>query len=252
MSNNAIIAYVNLADAGSVTASSQALLLPVSNLKVPHIARKWRGGNGTSDYFICDLGSSQSVDTLAVLGLTANQIRLRISSSDATGASGDLFDSGVVGVDQNYLSNISLLSAPVSGRYVRVDLTTTGQFVEAGRLFVGLRTQFAYNFIPGWQRMWTDLSTRTKTLAGQTQVFPRGVFRTYTVNFDFLRQADRDGFVETIDMINAMKVDVLFVSNPASTNLSRDSVWGLMTAISPVVQPSVLTFTKQYTIEERL
>lgn len=252
-SNNAYIAYKNLADSAvTLTASSSLLLLPVSNLVVPHIARKWRGSGGVTDYFVANLGAATSIDTLAVFGITGTQIRFRISSVDTTGAAGDIYDSGTVSVDQTYLSSIKLITSPVSGRYVRVDITTTGSYVEAGRVFIGLRTQFAYNFGKGWQRTWNDRSVRTKTRGGQTQVFADNMFRSVDVKFDFINQTDRDGFVETIDIVNGMKTDVLFVANPASANLSRDSIWGLMTAITPVVQPSVGMFTKQYLIEERL
>lgn len=250
--SNAVIAYSNIADTGSLIASSASLLLPVSNIQVAHVARKWRGNDGPTDFVIVDFGSLQSLDTIAVLGITGNQIRARLSSVDSTGTSGDAFDSGTLAVDQSYLSSISLVTSVVSARYLRIDLTTTGSFVEIGRMFAGVRTQFAYNFIAGWQRTWNDLSTRTKTLSGQTQIFNRNVYRSYDVSFDFLKQADRDGFVETIDRVNAMKTDVLYISDPSSPNLSRDSVWGLMTALTPVVQPSPGIFTKQYQIEERL
>jgi len=249
---NAIITYTNVADTGTLLASTSALLLPVSNIQVPHIARKWRGNNGSSDFVILDLGTPQNIDTVAVLGITGTQIRIRLSSVDATGAAGDLFDNGTVAVDQGYLSSILLLPSPVSCRYLRFDVTTSGTFVEIGRLFAGLQTQFAYNYTAGWQRTWVDLSTRTKTLSGQSLIFQRPAYRTYDVSFDFLKENDRDGFVEDIDRINAMKTDVLFIQNPISSNLSRDSVWGLMTALTPVVQPYTGIFTKQYQIEERL
>jgi hypothetical protein len=253
MSNNAYIAYQNLFDSAALlTASSSTLLLPVSNLNVPHIARKWRGTGGTTDYFLTDLGSLQLLDTIAVFGITGSQIRIRVSSVDATGAAGDLFDTGTITVDQIYLSSIQLLTSVVSGRYVRVDIMTTGAYVEAGRCFIGVRTQFSYNYVSGWSRLWNDRSVKTKTRGGQTQVWNDNKFRSIDVSFDFLSQADRDGFIETIDSTNGYSTDVLFVLKPQSTNLSRDSIWGLVSAMTPVVQPSVSTFTKQFTIEERL
>jgi hypothetical protein len=250
--SNAVIAYSNIADTGTLTASSASLLLPLSNIQVAHIARKWRGNSASTDFVVVDFGSLQSLDTVAVIGITGAQIRTRLSSTDATGAAGDAFDSGTIAVDQSYLSYISLVPSVVSARYLRVDITTTGLFVEIGRIFAGVKTQFAYNFIAGWTRTWNDLSTRTKTLSGQTQIFPRSVYRSYDVSFDFLKQVDRDGFVETIDRVNALKTDVLYISDPSSQNLSRDSVWGLMTALTAVIQPSPGIFTKQYQIEERL
>ncbi len=250
--SNACIAYKNLFDSASTVASSSQLLMPVSNLVVPHIARKWRGTSGATDSFVSDLKAATSVDTLAVFGITGTQIRFRISSVDATGAAGDIYDSGTVAVDQVYLSSIQLIVTPVSGRYVRVDITGTGSYVEAGRCFIGLRTTFSYNFVKNWSRLWNDRSLKTKTRGGQTQIWADNVYRSIDVTFDFLRQVDRDGFVETIDSINGTKTDILFVTNPASANLSKDSIWGLISGMTPVVQPYVSAFSKQYTIEERL
>lgn len=253
MSNaNAFIAYTNLADSAVQTASSAALLLPVSNIKVPHVARKWRGNDGATDTVFLDYGSAVTIDTIAVVGITGTQIRVALSNADPTANMGEVYDSGTLAVDQRYLQSIFPLVSPVSARYMRIDLTATGSFVEIGRVFTGVRTVFAYNYVAGWQRTWVDPSTRTKTLSGQMQIFQRPSYRTYDVSFDFLKEADRDGFIEDIDSVNALKTDVLFVQNPASSNLARDSIWGLMTTLTPVVQPYTGIFTKEYQIEERL
>jgi hypothetical protein len=250
---NACIAYNNLADtAPLILATSSNLLLPVSNIINPHIARKWRGSTPGHDSVIIDLGSLQSFDTIAVLGITGTAITIKASAIDSTGVAGEI-TSGTYSFDQNYKSQIVALPNPITARYIRFDVTngTTG-LAEIGRVFIGSRVQFKYNFIKGWQRSWNDLSLRSKTRGGQTQIFPDAVYRKYDVSFGFLTQSDRDGFIEDIDRINAMKTDVLFITDPASVNLSRDSVWGLVSAISPVVQPQVGLFTKQYQIEERL
>jgi hypothetical protein len=249
---NACIAYTNLVDtASAITATSSNLLLPVSNITNPHIARKWRGTTPGADSIIIDMGSPVSFDTICAFGLTGSTITIKASMVDPTGAAGEV-TSNADTVDQNYKSKI-LLTDVSSARYFRIDMTDySGGSVEIGRVFIGLKTQFSYNFVKGWSRSWNDTSLRSKTRGGQTQIFPDSVFRTIEVSFDFLTQSDRDGFVEYVDRVNALKTDVLFITDPSSPNLPRDSVWGLMTTITPVVQPSVSLFTKQYTIEERL
>lgn len=253
--SNAVIAYNNLADSAGLVSTSNQLLLPVTNIQNPNVSRKWRGIDTiiSADSVILDLGTSQNLDTIAILGITGNTLNISISNTDPTGTAGEVFQNLTIAVDQNYLSSINLLPNIVSGRYVRIDVfNNPGTSVEIGRVFIGVRTQFAYNYIAGWQRTWVDLSTRTKTLSGQTQIFPRAVYRTYDVSFDFLKENDRDGFVEDIDRVNALQTDVLFITNPDSTNLSRDTVWGLMTTLTPVIQPSPGIYTKEYQIEERL
>jgi hypothetical protein len=251
---SAAIAYRNLADDALLTVSSQELSLPALNLQNAHVARRWRtlfaSGNVTFD-----LGALVSLDTIGVFGMTmssAGTIRARVSSVDPTGAAGDLYDSGVVAVDSDYNVHLSLLTVPVSGRYVRFDLADSGSYVEAGRVFVGLRTSFGINFDYGWQRAYVDRSIRTKTRGGQTLVWHDNNYRTLDLTFGFLSVAERNGLVETIDRVNGQNTDVLFITDPESSNLARDSIWGLISNLSPVVQPMFDRFSKQYQIEERL
>lgn len=247
---NACIAYTNLVDtASAITATASNILLPPSNITNAHIARKWRGATTGGDSIIVDMGAPVTFDTVALFGLTADQVVISASLVDATGVAGEVY-TVTNSVDQDYLSTIALTTSK-SARYFRFDVTTSA-YAEMGRAFIGVRTQFSYNFVKGWSRTWVDTSLRSKTRGGQTQVWPDVAYRAYDLSFDFLTQADRDGFIEDIDRVNALKTDVLFITDPSSTNLARDSVWGLMTSITPVVQPSAGLYTKQYQIEERL
>lgn len=248
----ACIAWDNLADDAAVTFSSQELLLPASNLQNENVGRKWRSLQA-SDYVVFGLASSESIDTVGVFGINAETVRVRVSSVDSTGVAGDLYDSGTQNVDSSYNQFIGLLTSAQSGRYVRIDLATSSDtFVEAGRVFFGVRTQFGVNFGYNWERGRTDLSIRAKTRGGQTQIFPDRVVRTISVNFGFLTETEADGFIETIEGDVGLHSDVLFIVDPASTNLPRDSYWGLITDATPVVNTNPNIFSKQYKIEERL
>lgn len=261
---NAAIAYNNLADNGAFTTiSSQATNMPVTFLQNVHVQKRWRSLTA-ADYFIIDLGLPQSLDTIGVFGITVSAggspdaggtIRVRASATDSTfSGSPDLtlYDSGVVTVNTTYNSHVSVIPSPVTARYVRVDLTTTDTYLEAGRLFVGLRTAFTKNFAYGWQRGWVDRSIRSKTRGGQTQVFVDNHYRTLQMTFEFLSASEATGIVETIDAANGQNKDVLMILDTASTNLARDSIWGLMSELSTVSQPHFDLFSKTYNIEERL
>jgi hypothetical protein len=252
---NAAIAYNNLFDDATLRASTQELFLPANNMQNQHVARKWRGTSSSSDYVAADLGASPgAVDTIGVFGITGDQIRVAASNTDPTGGTGEVFDTGLVSVDDTYASYINLIAtaSPKTARYWRFELAASGGFLEIGRVFLGTRTVFPYNFGRGWSRGWTDRSVRSKTRGGQTQVFRDVSYRSIDLSFDLLSQSDRDGFIEDIDRLNGMNTDVLFITNPASSNLPRDSIWGLMTQLTPVVQPYPNAYTKQYQLEERL
>lgn len=258
---NAAIAYLNLADSGTVSASSQQVTLPATNVQTPHVEERWRS-SVSSAYLIVDLGSVQSIDTVLLRGITVGSsgtAQVRISATDPQVESALLHDSGALSsgsssFDVAYDALVRLLSTPVSGRYVRIDLLdSAASYVEAGRLFVGLRTTFDRNFTFGWSIGWADRSVKSKTRGGQTLTWNDNSYRILDVNFDSVSSSQRYGIVESIDRLNGQRTDILFITDPDSTNLPRDSIWGLITDLSPVVQPQLVDiFGRQYKIEERL
>lgn len=261
---NAAIAYANLADAATLTASSAIPLAPVARLKGPHIARKWRS-TGNAEAVIADLGAAKSLDTLALMGLNltaAGTARVRASNADPTVTASLTYDSGVLPagiVDPRYGMLVHLLGAAVSARYWRIDLADASLgYIEAGRLFIGPRNPFAYNFSPGWSRSYVDRSRRTESRGGQTYVDPGECYRTVSLTFDWITEAERNSFVEEIDRLNGTKTDVLLITRGDSPNLGRDSLWGLVADLDPIGQPQLVweggapLYQKSYRINERL
>lgn len=257
---NAAIAYENLADAATVTAQTAASLMPVTRVQNEHVRRRWRS-TANSAWLLCDLLANTAIDTIGLFGLTLASgatIRIRVSTSAGGATSGDLLDVTVdtsdAEFDENYGALVYLCAAALTGRYVRFDITdSAASYVEAGRLFVGNRTEFTYKYGPGSSRGWTDPSARQKTLGGQTLIDDRPPYRFLDLSFDWVTEAQRDGLVETIDRVNGRRVDVLLIENTESTNLPMHSVWGLVTELTPAVATAIPDiFSKQYRVEERL
>ncbi|GAB5506693.1 MAG: hypothetical protein Rhirs2KO_18560 [Rhizobiaceae bacterium] len=247
----AAVVHSNLADSATISASSSLLLAQPSRVQNEHVGRKWRSQLPTS-HLVLDLGSAQSIDVVAMIGLTASTIRCRVSATDDTGAAGELYDSTEVAVDQDFLQAIFLLSAPATGRYVRIDLThATLTYTEVGRAVIGLKSAFTVNYAYGWGRTYVDPSIRTTTRGGLTQIRSQSTYRMVELPFDWIEEADRLGFIETIDRVNGLKSDVLMLLDTDSGNLPRDTIWGLISDASPVNQPYFDVYSKQYRIEER-
>jgi hypothetical protein len=259
---NAAIAGGNLVAA--VSATSQELLMAASNLLTPHAEERWRSKSG-ADAFVCDLGSPKALDTVAVRGVTAGAaatVRVRVSSSDASGLAGDLYDSSAgpaASFDADYDAIVALLAEPVTGRYVRVDIADPGAaYVEAGVAFVALRWAFTTNFSYGWQVQWVDRSTTQESRGGQTLTWRDNRYRKLQLDFKFVTAAERYGVVERIDRDNGLCDSVLVIIDTASANLARDSILGVSIDVTPVVQPDPVfdgdgpLFSKSYQIKERL
>lgn len=257
---NAAIAYRNLADDGTVSASTAEPAMPVSRLQNEHVGKRWRS-TAEPGYVILDLGSSMSIDTIALLGMTAAagaSCQVRASASDATVTGSLSFDSGSLSdggayFDTDYGALVYIRSSPVSTRYVRIDITDTpASYVEAGRLFVGLREAFTYNFAPGAGVTWADRSRKTISAGGQTLIFPDNKVRSVDLNFEWVTAAQREGLIESIDRINGQSIDVLMILDTDSDSLPRDTIFGLISAPAPnLYSPIADIFSRAYRIEER-
>lgn len=265
--SRAQILYQNLADAGTVTASSWIASAPPAILQDFHISRRWEGRNGDTESITFDLGSAQSIDTVCLFGcqgifasgdqsnLTETAIRrVRLSATDPTGVLGELYDSGSAAghIKEAYGAMVELLSSPVTARYGIIDLSQAGaDALLAGRNVIGLRNPFTINFGWGWSYGYGDLSRKKKSAGGQTFIDRDDRYRILNLNFESLDEADRNSFVHEIDRLNGISSDVLFVIDPASTDITRDTIWGLIQDMSLPSQPNLAFFTKPYNIEER-
>lgn len=254
----AAVLFRNLSDAGVITASGAVAGQPAALLQDPHVGRRWRSLPGTSAALIIDLGAMQALDTIALIGCNltlAGTARVRVSTNDASAQSGNAWDSGpLTGLcDPAYGYLIHLLPAPVSGRYVRIDLTDAAlPDIEAGRLVVGARQQFAFNFAYGWQWGRVDRSRKTESRGGQVFISRDNSYRTAQLTFENVNEDQRYGFVEDMDRLNAEHDDVLFLTDPDSSNLGRDTIWGLVDGLEPVTQPYFDIYSKPYKLRERL
>lgn len=260
------VLYQNLADDGEVTASSWIASAPPSTLQNVHVTRRWKGSNGAAESILITWPSAQSIDTIALFGCAvigsgvervmsaAASSRIRVSSVDLTGLGGDLYDSGNVAgaIREEYGALVSLRPAALSARAVRIDLSESGvDAIMAGRVVIGLRSAFTLNFGYGWAFGYDDLSRRRKSVGGLSFVDRDDRYRVLNLNYESLDQTDRYAHVHEIDRLNGISRDVLFVTDSASTQLDRDSIWGLIQDMSPPTQPNLAYFNKSYRIEER-
>ncbi len=282
---NAAILWRNLADAGTLTASAEEPAMPVTLLLDPHIGRHWRAV-AASAWVVVDLGSVQSVDTIALFGLNltaSGTVRARLSASDPSGVTGIVHDSdwpsasGTVLIggtaapgatveltvdatdadDQTFGSAVLAswvypLPAPVSARYVRIDLADASLgWIEAGRIVIGLRTQFGINFDYGWSRARVDRSRQSESRGGQRHIDRDNSYRTITLTFSALTEAEAETW-DTIDLEAGTHSDVLLITDPTAADLPAASIWGLLDSLEPIPNPYFATFSRSLKINERL
>ncbi len=258
---NAALVIDNFADGSTVGASSQVLAMPVQNLLTPHPSERWRSLN-PSAFFVMDKGASLSSDTVALFGLTCGvnaTLRLRLSSIDATGAAGDILDTGTIAngdgsFDVGYNSLVYRLANPASWRYTRVDLNDPdATYVEAGCILDGLSESLTYNFSPGGSFQHVDRSRISTTSSGITLTWDDNTFRRIDLSFDWVTIEQRYGVVERLDRIKGKARNVLLMTDTTSGNMPRDSIFGLVTDQTPITFGAIPDiFGKQLRIDERV
>ena len=263
--SNLTASWTNLALLATLTSSSEATTMLEKKLQHEDTKRNWLTGAATSATIYVDLCIVKSFDTVALFNtnlLADGTYRIRASVADPTCAT-NVYDSTTIagGVDPNYKDLIVPIATPVTtARYLRIDLAqaTVVTYIEAGFLFIGLRTQFAYNYAYGAQCTRVDPSIQKKTKGGQTKIMRRTQFRRWDLPVNFITEAQRWSIVESIDVLNGLSLPVLFVLDPASTNLGRDSIFGLIQESSPVVtiegfdSAGGIMVSKSYRVEQRL
>lgn len=267
--SNVSAAWGNIAANGTPTASSAATAMPITLLQQEDVGRHWRSAAGTTAYFYFSFATPQSADTFAILGtnLTAAgivRVRLFPLFSDLAGGTNVIWDSNPTStpgqVDPNYEDAIVLAPAVQSGwTQMFVNLTDTSlSYMEAGFVFAGTRSQFAYNYDFGAQRTVIDPSEQKKTRGGQTKVIAKPKFRRWDFEVGWMTETQRWSVAEAMDLANGASSPVLFMMDPASTNMGRDSIFGFLQDLSGVATLQAFDnsgnpmYSRSYRIDERL
>ena len=254
-----ILAWDNKADAATVAASSQLASLPGSNVQNSHVSRVWSTAAAvTSATLTLDMLSSVSCAVLALLGTnltSAATVRLRGSDSDATGATGEKYDSGTIaaGVKARYgAAYLSFTAA--AARYWLINLAdaTLTDGIEVGRVFLGPKWTATVSQGLGWSSMQRDESRRTKSYGGQSFADEVPQVRVLQFTLDFMTAAEMYGNAFAMARANGIVRDVLAINDPASAYLSEQSVWGLLTSSEPLVNETYGVYRQKFSIEERL
>lgn len=258
---NGVFAYRNLADAGMVTVSSCLTLTPPARLtaQFPIVAKKCRNQGENSWSIFVDLLSVQAADTFMIAGLNLGGSaisRARFSTSDASVETADSYDSGEAAgrIDNKYGMLVIRDPSALPGRYVRFDVSQTGvPYIEGGRTYVGPSSEVTYNFAPGWSRDRIDHSKLTESEDGDVYVDRRRKRRSIDFSLDFLTEEEANGFVEDMSYRNGASDDVLFILDPESPNLGRDSYWGLLAGGQPIAAPFAIPdiYSRRFSIRER-
>lgn len=256
---NAAIAYLNLADSATPTASSAAASTPVTNLQTIPVSTKWLGTGGTTDNFTFTWASDQTIDTLAVMGIGSqfaltDTVRVQLFNSSAVQLYDSTAQAGVVDPNYGYAIHLLTPATYTTVRSVKWSWSKAAGSNQAGRVFVGNRTLLTYNYASGSGFGWIDNSNWTELAGGGVAVDVRPSYREFALNFGVLTEAQYLSLVEPMDIANGTHADVLFIRDTGNSNLGLVTIWGLLRQLSKTMQPFEAIsnlYSRSYIIRER-
>lgn len=160
MGDLAAIWDARLSDAGTLTVTSAASGLPVTNLQSVYPWKVWRSTSAADQTIDLDLGAATSIDAIALVNHNLDDNgtwRIYLDDNSSSFAS-PTYDPGAADIHETTIDTdllgrlqptaIRVLSAPVSARYARIVLSNTGNatgYLQAGRLVVGLSERIGIN-----------------------------------------------------------------------------------------------------------
>src|SRR6059058_6184716 len=219
--------------AGATVAAGSALAsLPASNLRSFHTSVKWRSAATTSTYVLADFGARITIGWTALAGLNlsaAGTLRVRASTTDATGAAGDAYDSGSPAAlyDPTYENFVRLFPVDIGCRYLRIDLADSSlPYLEAGRWWAGTLLRPQRNYAFGNQDLVDDQSKTTVAESDDEWSEERPTRRGLQLTLPALTESEKVSYVVPLQRLTGTTRDVLLCKDSASTNPGRDSVLG--------------------------
>ena len=231
MAKSLRIAGQNWADSAVVTASSSVATLPPDRVQSGDIADVWRAGSTTA-WLLADLGMSRTIGVIAGISSNAglsDAVQFRVSTSDATGAAGDAYNSGTIAtaVDTRYPRLVHFVEPAVSGRYVRIDFVQASA-PEIGKLEIARTWGPSRHFSFGWEPLSRDWSTGTMSIGLNLHKDLRATQEGMRFILNGLTEAEFEDEIRELNRVNGTSREVLVCRNIDADILGAVTFWGEM------------------------
>lgn len=240
----------------TLTASSTAGNMSISNLTDPRVGRRWRATDANC-YGQADFGTNKSIDVVALVfprdtAFPTGTIRHCFDANGGTPGLGAVYDSTAIdiGLVEGYGIHVLRLPSTISARYWRWTYVLTSAFVDTGRAWAGEVWAPAVNFSWGADDLWEDLSSVTSSSrsgADFVDIKPRR--RLFGFALEYL--SDPEALVaREIARICGISKQMLVMKDP--DELATDSIIGRMTKVNPITNVRWPIKATAYEVRESL
>lgn len=230
--------WSNRADAATVTATDSATSFPASNVKTKFRQQQWRSLNATGDkYLTLDLGATYDITTAILSDHNLSVGAAVVYQGSANGTDWTTITTPAITRTDNgstiVIDPIIIYHTSYSYRYVRWKLTDAGNadaYVAVGRVFAGLYSQMAKNYMYPWEIAPVSLSVPHRALNGVVIVNQKPTYRNISISFKAITAAQKDAIRQIADYCGthlAMFVDL----DPDNTAKDLYSVYGRLVTL---------------------
>ena len=268
MSNLLIGGSSLMADAVINSVSTEVAALPSENVLNEQPSRVWRTTSDTTQQIIVDLGALTTVNVnfAALLWTnltTAASIRCRFGPTLVSiGGGTPTFDSGTitpitqaqVDMGRQHYVGFDTDGGAVT-RYLKFEISDAANpdgYIQAGRILLGNAWQPAINMQYGNAFGFVDKSRKTRSLGSRLSTLHIPAYLEADFTLGFQSEAEMMDSALPLDHDINAKLDMVYVSDPASTYKHGSIIHGKMSKLSPIVNPRYGIYQKKYNVEEMI
>jgi hypothetical protein len=261
-----VIARPDLSDAATLTVGNELPALPGENLQMSQLSRRWQSSGLSNLSVIVDLGAPPNpginlVTLVATNATTAATWRIRAATSQANLTASPGYDSGTIAMlSSSDLANwndrlaLKWLATAQSFRWWRIDITDAGNpdgYFRAGRLYIASAWQAMLGLQYDWGLGFIDDSPKLVSEGGQVWIDERR--RRRNVRGTISLKSEDEAYSNVFDLmrLRGSARDILLIRDPnATTHLHRQTIYGRLLQLQPIVNPYHDFFTWQFEVEE--
>jgi len=237
--------YTNRILAGTISAGSEVSGLGSGNLQTQQggDSAAWRTAgvvtSAAGAWFRVDAGAATTWRAFALARTnltTAATVRWRVGTIASPGLN---YDSGTIsaGIVAGFGQSILVAPSDITGQVVRCDIDDPANpdgFVSVALAYAGPIWQPSISFSPETSLSATRGNEATQTRSGAAFVSARYYQRAWAISHGAVKAADLWAQLMPMDRVAADGTNVLFIPDPASAQIQRESVFGILETTSDI------------------
>ena len=254
--SNILFLYNNLLDLAMLTESSEASGFPAENVQHPFRTKVWQTAGGTpgTANLVIDHGSAKAVDCIALTGYdwasAPGTLDLEFNATDSwesPAATEALTWAATPTANGNKAVIIKKFTSK-SYRYNRLNVVYSPDDWDLGRIFLGTCFEPVRNYGYGRKEDLTDPSKILRTIGGQEYVDEIEMYRSQSVKFRVITQAQWELFQKMINHAGTRKD--LFVAFDYDNEPDELTVYGKFTKLPGMTRPFLNLFDFSLNFQE--